>query len=359
MTNPRETTSRTKTRTNHRLTPRALVSASQTKTGAAALVKPPLSVRRSSNKARAGMRLTPMEAMFAPQHNGQAILALAPQVRMPARNSGDPSGNSQTRGVNRCPSALPDVIAALVEWQRVRTGAQIARQRIENQTSAYVRRAIGWQGALAKTKEGESLKKKAERIVAAIWSDPVATDTPREDVDLVAPFCLMMKDAIAPIDTYLADVESCMARLARELPVWPWIAGVKGIAEITLAKIIGESGDLLNYANPGKLWKRFELHVYKGRAPSTWRKKGGLTAEEWIECGAAPERRAIAENVGTSLMRARGTYKAVYDERRAYENARTDANAAERPIVAHKRALRYMVKRFLRDLWRAWKDCNP
>ncbi len=55
-------------------------------------------------------------------------------------------------------------------------------------------------------------------------------------------------------------------------------------------------------------------------------------------------------NVGACIVKAGGPLKAVYDARKAYE-----ADHVETKAHAHNRAQRYVEKRFLRDLWSAWR----
>lgn len=47
-----------------------------------------------------------------------------------------------------------------------------------------------------------------------------------------------------------------------------------------------------------------------------------------------------------------GEYRMVYLERKGIEQQKAPELA---PIVHHKRAMRYMEKRLLRNLWRAWQ----
>lgn len=97
------------------------------------------------------------------------------------------------------------------------------------------------------------------------------------------------------------------------------------------------------------------------------RQRRAADAEEALEHGYNPERRAIAYVLGTELLKAQirnvkdeagkrtdasvaiGPYGQLYLERKAYELSR-DLTSAH----AHNRAARYMVKRVLRDVYAAW-----
>jgi len=73
----------------------------------------------------------------------------------------------------------------------------------------------------------------------------------------------------------------------------------------------------------------------------------------YIEHGYSPKRRSRMWNIGDALIKgnADGIYRATYLKRKEYELAR---NPEMPKIHAHRRAQRYMEKRLLRDLWRAW-----
>ena len=75
------------------------------------------------------------------------------------------------------------------------------------------------------------------------------------------------------------------------------------------------------------------------------------------EAHAIPRRRRSAIwTIGDSLIKQNEDgYRAVYDERKQYEKAR-DPEMSK--MYAHRRAQRYMEKRLLRDLWRAWRDAR-
>ena len=57
-----------------------------------------------------------------------------------------------------------------------------------------------------------------------------------------------------------------MMAFAKALPVASFVEETRGFGYLGLAQIVAEAGDLSNYANPAKLWKRFGLAVIDGRA---------------------------------------------------------------------------------------------
>jgi hypothetical protein len=143
------------------------------------------------------------------------------------------------------------------------------------------------------------------------------------------------------------QVEKRLLVLAKGLPVVPWVDSVRGFGVLSLAGIVGEAGDLSAYSNPAKLWKRMGLAVIGGERQ---RKKEGAAG---IEHGYNPARRSLMWTVGDCIIRAGGPLKELYNERKVYEAPRVKTK-----MHAHNRAKRYIEKRLLRDLWRAWRDAT-
>lgn len=172
-------------------------------------------------------------------------------------------------------------------------------------------------------------------------------------------------------------IEKRMADIVAQFPVADWWCEASGRNLLGLAQIIGETGDLWNYANPGKLWARLGLGVDDGKAPK--RQKG-------VDNGYVARRRSVSWRIADSLFkgqservdketgevkRAAGPYRLLYDERKvreiekATEEGLKVAPSAKIPKAKaseyrseghiHKRSLRYMEKRLLKHLWQAWR----
>jgi len=159
-----------------------------------------------------------------------------------------------------------------------------------------------------------------------------------------------------------------VGRLAEKLEVWQWAKGVKGFGAVLLGSIIGEAGDLSNYATDARLRKRM------GLMPGQRKTKD---KERAIDDGYSPERRALMYVVGECLLKlnGEGKYRTIYNERKAYEvktaeaagikvlpsasiggKVRKGATYAEFRSEGHvhKRAMRYMEQKLLDDLWGEW-----
>lgn len=171
---------------------------------------------------------------------------------------------------------------------------------------------------------------------------------------LTEPF----KQARAILEGNRKQIEKRMEKDAKSLPVWPWVDAIVGFGAGSLAAVIGETGDLSNYATHSKVWKRLGLAVIEGERQ---RRVAGADA---LVHGYSPSRRSIVWNIGQCVFKAQsqrvdketgeikkeaGFYRTVYDARKELELARVETKGH-----AHSRATRYMEKRLMRDLWKAW-----
>lgn len=171
--------------------------------------------------------------------------------------------------------------------------------------------------------------------------------------------------ALKPLEKY-ADVQlKMMLKVAEQLPAsaLEFCDSIRGFGRASLAQIVAEAGDLSNYPNPAKLWSRMGLGL----------SKSGDTFYE----GRSPTRRAIMAVIGANFLKSGGAYRLLYDERKAYEQTKPPCGkklkvkddegvmcmSADgttcRPGHIHNRTLRWLEKRLLRDLWRAWRSEPP
>jgi hypothetical protein len=152
-------------------------------------------------------------------------------------------------------------------------------------------------------------------------------------------------------------LDPVLERLARQLPVWPWWAAIRGCNALSLAQVIGEAGDLGNYPKPGEehksgvacLWKRMGLAVVDDGT-----RQRRVAGDAAIEHGYDAERHSVMFVIGTGLMMQNdGEYRAAYDERKEHTR---ETHPEWTPKHRDFDARRYAAKRLLRDLWRAWRD---
>ena len=162
-----------------------------------------------------------------------------------------------------------------------------------------------------------------------------------------------------------------MEKLAMQLPIYPWIESVRGAGALGLATIIAEAGDLSNYPNPAKVWKRLGFAPYDGFAGSTWKRQTWrprtLSSDEWIANPFSGERYALMHQIAVWLVNAQwigkaktesgegepnGPYGEIYATRRKH-TLTTHADWSD----GHRRmdALRVTMKAFLKDLHVEWR----
>lgn len=118
--------------------------------------------------------------------------------------------------------------------------------------------------------------------------------------------------------------EKQIIKAVRSLPQWERI-NIRGLAENSFGQLLGETGDLSNYANPAKLWKRMGLGIVRGHRQQQWSAtRKGYTRSENVaisqEMGYSPRKRALMAVIGSNLIRAKNPhYSEIYRTRKALE----------------------------------------
>ena len=171
--------------------------------------------------------------------------------------------------------------------------------------------------------------------------------SPEKIFPLLAP----MKECQQPLLACQKSYEKTLIKMAKQLPVWLWVEGVRGFGPLSLAQIIGETGDLSGYANPAKVWKRMGLAVIGAE-----RQRRHSDVEKALANGYSPKRRAVMWNVGCCLIKQNdGEYRAFYDAEKARQMVKLGL-PDDKPGHAHNRAQRHMEKLLLKDLWARWNQ---
>jgi hypothetical protein len=223
-----------------------------------------------------------------------------------------------------------------VDAQRASAGADDAGDPglPDDQRTSVAREAGGEGGHTSSDarRSGVPLADLAEReALADVWALPLA-------------------DARALLVSHRKPLDKRLELLVKELPAWSWGGGVRGFGALSLAQIVGETGDLAGYANPAKVWKRMGLAVM----PDGTRQRR-VAGEGALEHGYSPQRRALMYVVAENLVKLNrdGPYRAYYlAEKERQREKLPDAS----PAHIDNRAKRHLAKRLLRDLWRAWRD---
>lgn len=174
-------------------------------------------------------------------------------------------------------------------------------------------------------------------------------------------------------------VEKIIAKRVRTLPVYGWVKDIHGIGDGGFASLIGEAGDIGSYKSVAAVWKRMGVAVI-----GDIRQRRVTDADLAAAHGYSPARRSVLWNIGNGLIGGMGRgkrpypgqdisetdwtpYQKLFVERCRYECARDpekmplkevekDGELRESyPKHAQNRAKRYVEKRFLRDLFAAWR----
>lgn len=299
-----------------------------------------------------------LESSFDMQNVGVGLICNADKAANALPSPTPLAGEGRRTFADKADIHVPDpaLIDRLAELQVRRKFwiSQINRQT--NATKALVRRALGWR--YDEDEAGrDKVNARASRIVAAALAGKDQKPEDQAVMAALAPDLLVLQASLAPCISARNAIELEMKQAVRKLPVYPWAKQVKGLGELGLAVIVAEAGNLSSYPKKGHLWKRFGLAPHEGKAYSTWRMKGGLSADDWIEAGYSPRRRAeiyavISEPLFRAQSVAAGPYRAIYDRRR---EATAAANPDWTKAHSHMDALRVMTKYMLRDLWSAWR----
>ena len=247
-----------------------------------------------------------------------------------------------------------DKIAATNDDRRIN---MMQRMRILSATGAHIRRKKGWRRDLI-DKERKTIEKETDQLIKS--------ESPQEFSELI----INSRNAAAPFIENEEGFNRDIEKLVRKLPIWEAFGEpTKGIGLLGIGIIIAEAGDLSNYPDHYKLWKRLGLAVIDGIAQGKlWK---GAPKEEWIKHGYVRRRRSqvyayLCEPILKAQLRAvkdengKKTEERIalgpYGEYYLRYKARMIATYPDiSPLWAHRRAHRAMEKRVVRDLWRAWR----
>lgn len=189
----------------------------------------------------------------------------------------------------------------------------------------------------------------------------------------LAPFAA----AIARFDEDIGPIEKRLVKLAKGLPIAPFVESVKGLGWSSVATIVGEAGDLSAYPSVAGVWKRMGLAVIDGDG----RQRKVADADRAMIHGYNPERRSVVWNAGNNVIGGMGNgkrplsgedvdgredwtpYEKLFVHRLRYEAARdpamrlpdTKEGKESYTRYAAARAKRYVEKRMLKDMTLAWR----
>jgi hypothetical protein len=208
-------------------------------------------------------------------------------------------------------------------------------------------------------------------------------------LDSTHPVVSTIEALSAQLDAVEHQAILALNRAMRRHPLVFWQRSAKGVGEKQLARLLAATGDPYINATTGRprtvsqLWAYCGLHTLpttdqrtrdtqtvcvggggilpagakKRPAPTRWAPLPGTNVaarrHKGIRCNWSTDAKTRAYLIATSCIKHDGTYREVYDARRAH-TAVTHPDWT--PGHSHNDALRILSKTILRDLWRAGRD---
>ena len=184
-----------------------------------------------------------------------------------------------------------------------------------------------------------------------------------------------------------------MQALISRHPAWPWLRSVRGVGSVLAARLLSRL-DITRAASPASFWaycglatvaaeeqvceecgaRVFVAPGTRVQAPHSMPGRRGMCTGPLRARGltgsvrvaqARPRRgeraaydleaKTICYLIGVSFVRCGGPYRELYDERKVHLSSHHPEWPAKR---VHLAAVRATVKRFLADLWVAWREAE-
>lgn len=271
---------------------------------------------------------------------------------------------------------VAEVSLELQRQQKQRNAIMNSRIRIHNRLKAVVAGGMGYENNLTKAQRIKLFKKASELIDAVVAGDQ---DHPLKDL------IMTMMRAVSECDILEDNVRKTMENVARKLPTANWSEEPeqRGFGIFSLAKLIGETGDLYNYDDYRKACKRMGCspwhHNGECHMGSTWRRLKSLPGSQWTEFGYSPSRRSQMFNIVEALYRTNGEgeYRTHYLEVKEEARKRypewfqcscdgTGKNVSggechecqgkgEKRMHAHLHAHLMVARLIIKRTWQAWR----
>lgn len=275
----------------------------------------------------------------------------------------------RVRAVKQKPTTpLPKLCTELQNLQRQREVTIKSRNMAANRLQAVIAGTLGYYSGMAEAQRKEKFTEAKQLI-----------DQVDEGAAIDHPFVPIIKTTLIGIRAFNEMIDALskeQVSLVKQLPprILDWVQNPKqlGLGLPILACILGETGDLSNYPNPGKVWKRMGCAPYtfdnRTRMGSTWRfgKEGKLPASEWESFGYSPRRRSIAYRLGECLLRQNGPRKdddgeivkeaGPYYLRYLESRKKLKEDHPDYPDGrCHRHGMLLSTKLCLRELWNTWQ----
>lgn len=251
---------------------------------------------------------------------------------------------------------LETTCSELQELQRQRAWFLKSRIMVRNRLQATVAGYIGYEAKLTEKERREFFAKAGKYLDEYAKSSKIPPK-----LRAVKHIVTTTMEAVMGFDQHVKLLDDGITQMAKTLPVYEWVCEPeqKGFGAKSLGVVVGEAGNLDNYSNPGKFWKRMGLAPYTSKGKTlmggTWTrgKEGKLTAEEWTDFGYSRRRRSVAYVIAESLLKGNGTgpYRTRYNNAREVFAGRHSDYSKMR---CHLHGMCCSTKLLFRNLWREW-----
>lgn len=270
--------------------------------------------------------------------------------------SGSEAATDRSLSPGRIVSPLAEICAALKALQSQRRFCIRLQSRCNGATEAFIARHLGYHSGLAEEAR-QKLFQEAGRLRRAVersgGGDQLISVTQTMHVAAAcAPLILLSAAARKGFDDHRSGIEKRMRAAAQATPGAEFVAATRGFGELALAIVIGEAGDLALYANPAKLWKRLGFGVIDHKRQRCHKDKELAALHGYSAARHGEIFAAVSTPLFFAQSAAKGEYRALYETRRAHT---AEAHPEWTKTHARDDAVRYITKRALRELWRAWR----
>ena len=261
--------------------------------------------------------------------------------------------------------ARTEICLKIQETKRRRDVVLKSRIMMKNQLASNAATILGYRTGMSQ-KDRKKHWDYAEAMVGLILKGKSPEEEIPEDKMTIINFLVI--ECSRPITAFTKQskmYEKHMMKMAEKLSVCEWLTKFRGFTSLALANMIGETGDLSNYANPAKVWKRMgcapfekngEVHTGQG-----WGINKGLTSADWEEFGYCPRRRSVMHIIAANVIKTCAGKNGHHGEKhpfyQRYLEAKKVAAAAHpdwTPGHVNSHGLLLCGKRVLRELWIEW-----
>jgi hypothetical protein len=258
------------------------------------------------------------------------------------------------------------VCKELQENQKLRNWYTKTRIMNENRLRAAVTAHTGYHDVRADKiteKRRKEMFEEADEIIEKVVAGEM--DFPIKEMILITNTC------IKAFSVKEKDYKKQMLALVKRLSVADWVEEKeqKGFGLDSLAKVVGECGDLANYSCPGKVCKRMGLVPFTSNGVthmgSSWKNRyyrdHELESAEWEEFGYSPRRRSVSFIIGENLIKQNGDgpYRTHYNSVKQAAIIKHPDWLNEKGLPGthiHRHSMLLATKLLFKNMWMEW---NP